>query len=77
MAATRQELCSILKGSDIRLGIANDGRRSNTVDARRRTGEPVFEAAAKVPIKNMQVGVIYYGPPFDLQKFVNEIGART
>jgi len=37
----------------------------------------VFEVAATFPMKKMQAGVAYDGPPFEVQEFVKQVGART
>jgi len=37
----------------------------------------VFQVAATIPMKKMRVGVVHAGPPFDVQEFVKQIGART
>jgi len=37
----------------------------------------VFQVAATFPMKKMQVGVVYDGPPFEVQEFVKQVGART
>lgn len=36
----------------------------------------VFQVAATFPMKKMQVGVVHDGPPFDVEEFVKQIGAR-
>jgi hypothetical protein len=36
----------------------------------------VFEVAAKFPMKLMQPGVEYSGPPFDVCEFIEQIAAR-
>jgi len=39
--------------------------------------DPVFQVAATFPMKKMEVGVVRQGPPFDVQEFLKQIGART
>jgi hypothetical protein len=39
--------------------------------------DAVFHVAATFPMKKMEVGVVHQGPPFDVQEFVRQIGART
>jgi hypothetical protein len=36
--------------------------------------DAVFKVAATFPMKKMDVGVVYNGPPFDLQEFLTQIG---
>ncbi len=37
----------------------------------------VFEVAATFPMKQMQVGVVRQGPPFDVEEFLKQIGGGT
>jgi hypothetical protein len=37
----------------------------------------VSEVAATFPMKKMRTGIVYEGPPFDVEEFVKQIGART
>lgn len=37
----------------------------------------VFEVAATFPMEKMKAGVVREGPPFDVDEFVKQIGART
>jgi hypothetical protein len=37
----------------------------------------VFQVAATFPMKKMSVGVVQQGPPFDVEEFVKQIGARS
>ena len=39
--------------------------------------DAVFEVAATFPMKKMDTGVVYDGPPFDMEEFVKQVGART
>jgi hypothetical protein len=39
--------------------------------------DSVFQVAATFPMKNMGVGVVHHGLPFDVQEFLKQIGART
>lgn len=39
--------------------------------------DAVLQVAATFPMKKMEVGVVHHGPPFDVQEFVKQIGART
>ncbi len=36
----------------------------------------VFQVAATFPIEKMRTGVVREGPPFDVEEFVKQIGAR-
>jgi hypothetical protein len=43
-------------------------------------GQPddvVFDVAATFPMEKMQTGVVREGPPFDVEEFLRQIGART
>jgi len=40
-------------------------------------GDVVFQVAATFPMKKIQVGVVYDGPPFEVQEFVKQVAART
>ncbi len=45
-----------------------------------RDGQPddvVFDVAATFRMEKMQTGVVREGPPFDVEEFVKQIGART
>ena|SRR5690242_9386612 len=39
--------------------------------------DKVIQVAATFPMKKMEVGVVHEGPPFDLEEFLKQIGART
>lgn len=39
--------------------------------------DAVFQVAAAFPMKQMRVGVVQQGPPFDVEEFVKQIGARA
>jgi hypothetical protein len=39
--------------------------------------DAVFQVAATFPMKNMEVGVVQNGPPFDVEEFLKQIGERT
>lgn len=39
--------------------------------------DAVFEVAATFPMQKMKTGVVREGPPFDVEEFVKQIGART
>src|ERR1700719_906877 len=39
--------------------------------------DAVFQVAATFPMKNMEVGVVHDGPPFDVEEFLKQIGERT
>lgn len=39
--------------------------------------DAVIQVAATFPMKKMEVGVVHEGPPFDLEEFLKQIGART
>jgi hypothetical protein len=38
--------------------------------------DAVFHAAATFPMEKTRTGVVREGPPFDVEKFVKQIGAR-
>lgn len=43
-------------------------------------GQPndtVFQLAAPFPMEKMRTGVVREGPPFNVEEFVKQIGART
>lgn len=39
--------------------------------------DAVFQVAAAFPMKNMGVGVVHEGPPFDMQEFLKQIEAAS
>jgi hypothetical protein len=39
--------------------------------------DSVFQGAATFPMRNMEVGVVNEGLPFNAEEFVKQIGART
>jgi len=39
--------------------------------------DAVFQVAATFPMKKMRTGVVREGPPFDVEEFMRQIGART
>jgi hypothetical protein len=38
--------------------------------------DAVFQVAATFPMEKMRTGVVREGPPFDVEEFVKQIGAR-
>lgn len=38
--------------------------------------DAVFQVAATFPMKNMEVGVVHDGLPFDVEGFLKQIGER-
>ncbi len=39
--------------------------------------DAVFQVAATFPLKKMEVGVVHEGPPFDVEEFFKQVGARA